>query len=126
MLTIAVRLRDGEGQESLDLVDDIMHYPPGSLGGVRVRVVDASAQRAPMRGALLRIVDAETEPTAVSGATGEVALDNLVPGTYRLEIVLPGQAPVQRDVQVQAGTTVEIGDVVIGGAGDPVFADGFE
>jgi hypothetical protein len=49
-----------------------------------------------------------------------------VPGAYRLEIVLPGQAPVQRETQVQAGTTVAIGDVVIGGAGDPVFADGFD
>ena len=126
LTTISMRLRDAEGHESQDYVDDIMRYPPGSLGSVRLRVVGAAAPGLPLRGALLRVVDSEIEPTAVSGTDGVVGLDSLLPGTYLLEIALPGQPVVQRQAVVQAGGVLDLGDVVVGNVADPVFANGFE
>jgi hypothetical protein len=126
--TVVMRLRNAEGQESEDYVDQIVHYPAGSLGRVSLRVLSAGAPRKAVAGAMVRIRDAETEPPAFSDADGNVMLANLLPGSYTLEIVMPdATSPMMtRTASVSAGATTALGDVMPPPAADPVFLDGFE
>jgi|GEM_PF-1370154 len=123
---LAVRLRDIEGQESIDYHDTIMQHPAGSLGGARVRVFSAGTLGAASNGALVRIVGSEIEPVAISDSGGNALLDEMLPGSYTIEINVPGLPSVFRHVVVVAGQVVDLGDVSVAPPTDALFANGFE
>lgn len=124
LLNVAVRFRDSEGQESIDYLDNIMLYPPGSLGGVRLRALNSASPSSALHGVLVRIVDAETQPVALSDRAGNALLDDLLPGSYRLEINAPGQPSAYRQVLITAGQVLNLGDINL--LSDLVFANGFQ
>jgi Mg-chelatase subunit ChlD len=126
LLDVAVRFRDSEGQESIDYIDSIMLYPPGSLASVRLRLLSSNSPSFALRGVLVRVVDSEIEPVALSDRQGNAALEDLLPGSYRLEINAPGQPSQFRQVLLSAGQVLNLGDISVGSQPDVMFANGFE
>ena len=62
-----------------------------------------------------RVTLSELGRSVVTGADGGYVLDGIEPGSYTLEVSAAGQAPVQRQVVVHAGQTIEQ-DIELGGA----------
>ena len=89
-------------------------------------VFSAGLLGVPSGGALVRIVGFEIEPVAISDSSGNALLDELLPGSYTIEINVPGLPSVFRNVVIVAGQVVDLGDVSVVPAPDPLFANGFE
>lgn len=124
-LEVSVRFRDVEGQESISYLDNITLHAPGTLGGVRLRALAGNTSAA-LAGVLVRIVDSQIEPVALSDSGGNAVLDELLPGSYQIEINAPGLPSVFRPVLISAGTMLNLGDVMLAPASEVVFANGFE
>jgi len=124
---IAVWLRDSEGHESRAYVDDIRRFPPNALGHVRLRAFVGSVRGANVaHGALAQIVGSEIESPGLAAADGTILLEGLLPGAYMIEVAVDGRPSVMREAVVTAGTTLDLGDVIVDPPASALFADGFE
>ena len=82
---VSATLRDAAGNESLSYAESILQYPAGSLGSIR----GIAARGAPGTngGVLVRLAGLPAEAVAVSAPDGSFELDDLLPGTYTVELV---------------------------------------
>ena len=74
-----------------------------NTGSVRGTIIDPNGALVP--GAQVKLVNEETSETRtmVSGEEGEFAFSPLVPGSYRLEIVLTGFAKSSQQIALEVG-----------------------
>ena len=108
---LTARLRDTAGNESLLYGEQILVYPPNSLGRV-VGSVDRTGS-ADDAGVLIGIAGDPLEPVAVSAADGSFVLDDLLPGTYQIELRDGDLGAGVSDVIVMAAATADLGVVSI-------------
>jgi hypothetical protein len=108
---LAVTLRDAAGNESLEYTEEILVYPPNSLGSVRGTVQHATG--GPAAGVLVHLADSPFEPGVVGDLNGYFVLNDLVPGTYAIELALGDLAGRVENVVVSAGGETDLGVVMV-------------
>jgi hypothetical protein len=108
---LSARLRDDSDNESLLYGEQILVYPPDSLGRIVGSVDRAGSGAGP--GVLIGIAGDPLEPTAMSAADGSFVLENLLPGTYDIELHDNDLGGGVADVVVTAGATTDLGVVPI-------------
>jgi sugar lactone lactonase YvrE len=84
--------------------------PQATTGGVAGHVKDGNG--APLAGATVQLVEAPLN-SATSASDGSFALNGISPGTYTLSAMLAGYGSVQRHVTIAAGSTVDVGTLVL-------------
>jgi hypothetical protein len=108
---LTARLRDDSENESLLYGEQILVYPPDSLGRIVGSVDRAGSGAGP--GVLIGIAGDPLEPVAVSATDGSFVLENLLPGTYDIELHDNDLGGGVADVVVTAGATTDLGVVPI-------------
>jgi hypothetical protein len=117
---VSVQLRDAAGNESPVVSASIDQHPPGSLGSIAGTLQTVSSAslgpQSPLLSGLapvsafVEIAGSSTEPGTQSAPDGGFLLDELLPGSYDLEISGFGYAPVQlKGVAVAAGQSTDVG-----------------
>jgi len=116
--SVAIRatLRDAAGNESLAYDGTLRVHPRGSLGSIRGR---AERPGAPDDGdVLVRLAGRPEERVETSDTNGSFRLDDLVPGTYTVELLYADLLVSVADVPVGPGAETDVGTVVVAGDGD--------
>jgi hypothetical protein len=108
---LTATLRDLAGNESLDYSESILQYPPGSLGSIR-GIADRIGAGS-NAGIAVSIADRPDEAIAVSASDGSFVLDDLLPGTYRVDFVGDGISGRVTGVVVDPSDQTDVGTVLV-------------
>lgn len=121
---VSVVLIDVDGNESVKYTDDLALWPRGSLGDVRGTLFVPGGT--PLR-AIVEIAGEPHEAPALADANGNFLLADLKPGTYDLDVSLPGYETRRiPDVIVDAGQITDLPVTTLVPVDAQIFADGFE
>jgi hypothetical protein len=83
-------------------------HAQNSRGSLRGTVQDASGARISSARIVAKLADSSVQREASSEDRGEFRLDDLAPGSYRIEISAAGFAPAQADVAIAVATVRDI------------------
>jgi hypothetical protein len=107
---VKATLRDAAGNESLTYAESIRQYPPNSLGSIRGFAEHVSGSHG---GVEVRLADHAGEAIGLSAPDGSFVLDDLLPGTYTVELESAGVSGRVTGVVVDPGEQTDVGTVLV-------------
>ncbi|GAO44936.1 hypothetical protein FPE01S_04_01790 [Flavihumibacter petaseus NBRC 106054] len=96
---------------TLLLIGAFAYFFGHAQGGLRGRVTDSSS-KAPLNGATLELKNSNLTRNTISSKTGEIVLNNIPDGSYKISITFVGFETFEKVVTV-AGKTVDIGNIAM-------------